>query len=76
VPSGIGVRILLQPTNPFPIECEVNLPQTTLGSPTNRVTFFAYLDGLGSDSTPIPGFTQPIAGTDARQIQFSFDFEF
>jgi hypothetical protein len=31
---------------------------------------------FGSDSTPIPGFRQPIAGTGARQIQFSLDFEF
>jgi len=31
---------------------------------------------FGSDLTPIPGFRQPIAGTGARQIQFSLDFEF
>lgn len=31
---------------------------------------------FGSGSTPIPGFRQPIAGTGARQIQFSLDFEF
>jgi hypothetical protein len=31
---------------------------------------------FGSGSTPIPGFSQPIAGTGARQIQFSLDFEF
>ena len=31
---------------------------------------------FGSGLTPIPGFTQPIAGTGARQIQFSLDFEF
>jgi carboxypeptidase family protein/TonB-dependent receptor-like protein len=30
----------------------------------------------GSGLTPIPGFRQPIAGTGARQIQFSLDFEF
>jgi hypothetical protein len=30
---------------------------------------------FGSGSTPIPGFKQPIAGTGARQIQFSLDFE-
>lgn len=31
---------------------------------------------FGSGVTPIPGFRQPIAGTGARQIQFSLDFEF
>ena len=31
---------------------------------------------FGSGLTPIPGFRQPIAGTGARQIQFSLDFEF
>jgi hypothetical protein len=31
---------------------------------------------FGSGLTPIPGFRQPIAGTDGRQIQFSLDFEF
>ena len=31
---------------------------------------------FGSGFTPIPGFRQPIAGTGARQIQFSLDFEF
>ena len=31
---------------------------------------------FGSDLTPMPGFRQPIAGTGARQIQFSLDFEF
>lgn len=31
---------------------------------------------FGSALTPIAGFTQPIAGTGARQIQFSLDFEF
>ena len=31
---------------------------------------------FGSRSTPIPGFRQPVAGTGARQIQFSLDFEF
>jgi hypothetical protein len=30
----------------------------------------------GSGSTPISRFRQPIAGTGARQIQFSLDFEF
>jgi len=30
----------------------------------------------GAGLTPIPGFKQPIAGTGARQIQFSLDFEF
>jgi hypothetical protein len=30
---------------------------------------------FGSGLTPIPGFRQPIAGTGARQIQFSLDFE-
>jgi hypothetical protein len=30
----------------------------------------------GSNLTPLPGFKQPIAGTGARQIQFSLDFEF
>ena len=30
----------------------------------------------GSGLTPIPGFRQSIAGTGARQIQFSLDFEF
>src|SRR6266478_3870630 len=31
---------------------------------------------FGSGLTSIPGFKQPIAGTGARQIQFSLDFEF
>jgi carboxypeptidase family protein/TonB-dependent receptor-like protein len=31
---------------------------------------------FGSGLTPIPGFRQPLAGTGARQIQFSLDFEF
>ena len=31
---------------------------------------------FGSGLTPIPGFRQPIAGTGARQVQFSLDFEF
>src|SRR6266404_5927137 len=31
---------------------------------------------FGSGLTPIRGFGQPIAGTGARQIQFSLDFEF
>jgi hypothetical protein len=31
---------------------------------------------FGSGLTPILGFRQPIAGTGARQIQFSLDFEF
>jgi hypothetical protein len=31
---------------------------------------------FGSGLTPIPGFKKPIAGTSARQIQFSLDFEF
>jgi hypothetical protein len=31
---------------------------------------------FGSALTPISGFQQPIAGTGARQIQFSLDFEF
>jgi len=31
---------------------------------------------FGSGLTPMPGFRQPIAGTGARQAQFSLDFEF
>jgi hypothetical protein len=31
---------------------------------------------FGSSLTPMQGFRQPIAGTGARQIQFSLDFEF
>jgi len=31
---------------------------------------------FGSGLTPISGFRQPLAGTGARQIQFSLDFEF
>jgi hypothetical protein len=31
---------------------------------------------FGSSLTPTSGFRQPIAGTGARQIQFSLDFEF
>jgi len=31
---------------------------------------------FGSNLTPMPGFREPIAGTNARQIQFSLDFEF
>ncbi len=30
----------------------------------------------GSSLTPVPGFRRPIAGTGARQIQFSLDFDF
>jgi hypothetical protein len=33
-------------------------------------------DVFGSGLSPIPGFRQSIAGTGARQIQFSLDFEF
>jgi hypothetical protein len=31
---------------------------------------------FGSGLTPLPGFAQGLAGTGARQIQFSLDFEF
>ena len=31
---------------------------------------------FGSNLSPIPEFGQPVAGTGARQIQFSLDFEF
>lgn len=31
---------------------------------------------FGSGLAPIPGFNQPIAGSGARQVQFSVDFEF
>jgi outer membrane receptor for ferrienterochelin and colicin len=31
---------------------------------------------FGSSLTPMPGFSQAIAGTGARQVQFSLDFEF
>jgi hypothetical protein len=31
---------------------------------------------FGSGLTPMPGFKQPVAGTGAREIQFSLDFEF
>ena len=31
---------------------------------------------FGPSLTPIPGFRQPVAGTGARQIQFSMDFDF
>jgi len=31
---------------------------------------------FGSNLTPAPGYGQPVAGTGARQIQFSLDFEF
>jgi hypothetical protein len=31
---------------------------------------------FGSGLTPIPGYKHPIAGTGARQMQFSLDFEF
>ena len=31
---------------------------------------------FGSDSTPIPGFGQPLGTTGTRQIEFSLDFEF
>jgi outer membrane receptor protein involved in Fe transport len=31
---------------------------------------------FGSNLTPMAGFRQPIAGTSARQVQFSLDFEF
>jgi hypothetical protein len=31
---------------------------------------------FGSGSMPLPGFGQGIAGTGARQIRFSLDFEF
>jgi hypothetical protein len=45
-----------------------NLFNSANGSQVNPV--------FGSGLTPIPGFRQPIAGTGARQIQFSLDFEF
>jgi len=31
---------------------------------------------FGSNLTPMAGFRQPIAGTSARQVQLSLDFEF
>jgi len=31
---------------------------------------------FGTGPTPLPGFTQPITGSGARQIQFSLDFEY
>jgi hypothetical protein len=31
---------------------------------------------FGSGLAPIPGFREPVAGTGARQIQFSLDLEF
>jgi hypothetical protein len=31
---------------------------------------------FGSSLAPMPGFRQPVAGTGARQVQFSLDFEF
>jgi hypothetical protein len=31
---------------------------------------------FGSGAVPLAGFGQPIEGMDARQIQFSLDFEF
>lgn len=59
------------------------------GSPSRRldlvVEFFNLLNHanvtqinsvFGMNSTPLGGFMQPIAGTGARQIQFSLDFEF
>jgi Carboxypeptidase regulatory-like domain/TonB dependent receptor/TonB-dependent Receptor Plug Domain len=42
----------------------------------NSANVFQINPVFGSDMTPIPGFRQPIAGTGARQIQFSLDFEF
>src|SRR5882672_3756939 len=42
----------------------------------NSVNVSQINPAFGSGLTPIPGFKQPIAGTGARQIQFSLDFEF
>src|SRR6266849_822184 len=42
----------------------------------NSVNVSQINPAFGSGLTPIPGFRQPIAGTGARQIQFSLDFEF
>ncbi|HYK89582.1 MAG TPA: TonB-dependent receptor, partial [Acidobacteriota bacterium] len=60
-----------------------------LGSPSRRldlvVEFFNLFNHsnvtqinpiFGMNSAPLPGFMQLIAGTSARQIQFSIDFEF
>jgi len=45
-----------------------NLFNSANGSQINPV--------FGSGLAPMPGFRQPTAGTGARQIQFSLDFEF
>jgi hypothetical protein len=42
----------------------------------NRTNIAQVNPVFGSDLIPITGFRQPIAGTGARQIQFSLDFEF
>src|SRR6266576_106335 len=46
-PPGFCIRVLLQPPNVVPIENKVHLSQSTLGSSTNRVTFFPKLDEVG-----------------------------
>src|SRR5438309_4512164 len=46
-PTGLRIRILLKSANFLSVENEIHLSQTKLGSPTNRVTFSAYLDGFG-----------------------------
>src|SRR6266851_772658 len=42
----------------------------------NRANVSQINSVFGSGLTPVPGFRQPVAGTGARQIQFSLDFEF
>jgi hypothetical protein len=42
----------------------------------NRVNVSQINPVFGSGLTSIPGFKQPIAGSGARQVQFSLDFEF
>ena len=42
----------------------------------NRANVSQVNSVFGQGLTPMPGFRQPIAGTGARQIQFSLDFEF
>jgi len=42
----------------------------------NSANVFQINPVFGSGLTAIPGFRQPIAGTGARQVQFSLDFEF
>jgi protein-S-isoprenylcysteine O-methyltransferase Ste14 len=46
-PTGFGLRVLFQPSNLVPLEHEVHLPQTALGSAPDREAARSHLDGFG-----------------------------